>query len=691
MTETKNRFEHDHSPYERPDFPYRCGREAAFGRPCPRGPTAGGACQGMADCAPFQTRKLITDAETGEEREIVRWECRRPAHAGGPCAEGPRPDGACSCVHPPCAPTPTIRRQRGRWALIAVAAVVTLVLALAGVGRVAGMSGLPSSINPGALSGKHAQFTAGKGCVSCHAGHSETLTGWATALFEHKAISESCVTCHAFGADDAANETPGSLVFAAHNTTFPNRTDAPTADCQGCHTEHQGESASITPIVNGQCAGCHTEQFDNFAKSHPKFSANFPHGTPRTIKFPHTKHFSQYFQDARYADNAPQEGCVTCHADQADGRLLPGSFEVGCAGCHEQAIKEQGFALFGLPELSDPKLTADAREACGFAASEVEAARGLIAKLADTVPALDSLSKAMEAADPAAVAAAAGSLEESRASLADGQAELADAIEEDAISLDAMTPAAAYLLGVVADDPDAYSESAAKFLVRAAKEGHAPIAEAIEERGGDAKLLLAGLSPELVTRVTCAWTANAEYEPVDQPRPGAGWTAEEYQVAYLPTGHADAVTRGWIGLALASEGQDVEGAEAFRTTILDPKDGPGRCFKCHVAPDMKAKTTQPVGMKWGIPRDDVRPFTTFDHTPHLNVLAKGAGCATCHRSLGEGEQLADAQKRPGPHPNEFKPIEANICAECHHDGGVRQDCGLCHRYHSDPAIRKRTM
>jgi len=685
MTDMTNRFEHDRSPYERPNFPFRCGREAAFGRPCPRGPTGTGECQGTADCAPFQTRKVVVDAESGEEREILRWECRRPAHAGGPCAEGPRPDGSCSCTHPPCAPRPTIRRQRGRWALIAVAAIVAGVLALAGL---AGEAELPSSLSAGPLSGKHSQFTAGEGCVACHSGHSETLTGWATALFQTSKVSDGCVTCHAFGAEDAASTEPGPLVFAAHNASFPDRGAVEGADCQGCHTEHRGEHASITPVQDGQCTTCHVENdVADHGAGHPALAANFPYENPRTIKFPHAKHFGQHFQDARYAELAPKDGCVTCHTDQADGRLLPGSFEVGCAGCHEAAIKEQGFAVFGLPELSDPSLTAEATESCGFASAEVDAARSLIEALAEATPALEALRQAAADANPYAMSDAAEALQDSQDAIAEGQEELEFAIDlEEAVSLDYLAPAAAYLLGVVADDPDEYSEPAAEFLVRSASEGRAPLVEAIEEKGGDPAVLLAGLTAEMVTRVTCAWTANAEYEPVEYAEPGQGWAAEETQVTYMPTGHADAVVKGWIGFALASREADSEGAEAFRDAVLDASEGPGRCFKCHVSPEDEA-----TEVSWSIPRRDIRPFSTFDHRPHLNVLAVGTGCATCHAPLAEGESLADEQKRPGDFANEFKPVVYETCAECHHDGGVRADCGLCHRYHSDPSIRKRTM
>ena len=159
-------------------------------------------------------------------------------------------------------------------------------------------------------------------------------------------------------------------------------------------------------------------------------------------------------------------------------------------------------------------------------------------------------------------------------------------------------------------------------------------------------------------------------------------------MSYLPTGHADAVTKGWIALGLANRGSEDEGAEAFAKLVLSAGDGPGRCFKCHVAP---AADAEKQAVQWVIPRVDARPFTAFNHDPHLNVLDQVAGCATCHRQLEPGETLADGQSRPGPHANDFKPIDQATCKDCHRPGGVRQDCSLCHRYHSNPSIRKGTM
>ena len=45
------RFNHDSSAYERPNYKFRCGRAAAWGKPCPNGPGADGSCGGIAACA----------------------------------------------------------------------------------------------------------------------------------------------------------------------------------------------------------------------------------------------------------------------------------------------------------------------------------------------------------------------------------------------------------------------------------------------------------------------------------------------------------------------------------------------------------------------------------------------------------------------------------------------------------------
>ena len=685
MTDRTNRFDHDRSPYERPNLPFRCGREAAFSKPCPRGPSVGGACQGIADCSPFQTRKVVLDKDTGEEREILRWECRRPAWAGGACEEGPKPDGSCSCTHPPCAPRPTLRRQRGKWALLAVAAIFSLAIALMGFG---GKANLPSSIDPGSLSGTHAQFTAAEGCSSCHEGHSTSLTGWSRALFNRNSISESCVSCHTFGEKSSVENTnaKNSLVFAAHNWKFPNRPNAPAANCQGCHTEHRGELASITPLTDGQCANCHTQKFDNFSNNHPEFSKNFPNQAPRTIKFNHDKHLDDYFTDARYSELAPQQGCVSCHNKQENGRLLPGSFETACSSCHEQTIRSQGFTVIALPELSDPTLTSAASETCGFSPAELEPAKTLISTLSESITSLNSLTEAFENNNASEIEKAISSISETAETLVDTKAELDEAVDrEEAVSLEYLPPVLSYLLNQPADDPEAYSDDVASLLNELVQNGYDPLFALLEDKGGAPENLLAGLTDELVMRVVCAWTANQEYESVRSPEPGKGWQADAYQISYMPNGHADKVIQSWIDFSLEDNVREDELGDQLTSLMVNSSDGPGRCFKCHTAPSAELKMQK---VTWKIPSTDLRPFTEFNHTPHLNVLNVGESCASCHKARSAISSASDANQSD-PNPRQFEPIKKAVCSECHTQGGVQQTCITCHQYHSEPAIRQR--
>jgi hypothetical protein len=186
--------------------------------------------------------------------------------------------------------------------------------------------------------------------------------------------------------------------------------------------------------------------------------------------------------------------------------------------------------------------------------------------------------------------------------------------------------------------------------------------------------------------VVCAWTANQEYEALKDPEPGSGWQAGAYQISYLPTGHSDTVVQNWIEFSLRDEVRQNDLGAQITDKMLDPSEGPGRCFKCHVAPisEPKIKT-----ITWKIPNKDLRPFTEFNHTPHLNVLNVGSGCATCHQGVKSAKETNAKSVNSSSHPKEFGPIKKSVCSDCHKEGGVQQACVTCHQYHSEPKIRKR--
>ncbi|MFZ8899646.1 MAG: cytochrome c3 family protein, partial [Alphaproteobacteria bacterium] len=145
------------------------------------------------------------------------------------------------------------------------------------------------------------------------------------------------------------------------------------------------------------------------------------------------------------------------------------------------------------------------------------------------------------------------------------------------------------------------------------------------------------------------------------------------------------VVRNWIEFSLGEDVRESDLGNEVTEKMLHPADGPGRCFKCHVAPDSESRSTT---VTWKIPSEDLRPFTEFNHTPHLNVLNVGSGCVTCHQGLEATEDTNAERKNSSSHPKEFGPIKKSVCSDCHREGGVQQTCVTCHQYHSDPKIRK---
>src|SRR5882762_8393546 len=97
-------FSFKKSFYERPNQNWICGR-ACLGEPCLAGPDRKGNCQATCECRPLKKRD--------------RWHCTRPTSLGGPCAEGPLPNGQCYRPLPKCQPVRSLRAWR-RLAILVV-------------------------------------------------------------------------------------------------------------------------------------------------------------------------------------------------------------------------------------------------------------------------------------------------------------------------------------------------------------------------------------------------------------------------------------------------------------------------------------------------------------------------------------------------------------------------------------------
>lgn len=344
MTDTdlpkKNRFTHQQSTYERPVTNFTCGRAAAWGKPCARGPSVGGSCQGVAECRPF--------------KDGSRWLCRRTPSQGGSCKQGPNPDGSCCNTRSPCAPVPSVRRMRGQMALIAAIIAIAAICLTLFYSNPDGKHAIDNHLslsNPGELSDMHHAFSATDGCQTCHLVEEDnSLSGGFINLAARQDLQAGCVTCHEFGGPASAPHNMADL-------------DAAPTSCIACHTEHKGRFANLIHTSDQQCASCHEDSFESFAE-HTAFGEKFPNRQAGTIVFNHAKHLNFHFKDKKNAASAPS-ACTDCHrAEGAGSRVEVSSFEEVCSSCHLGNIVDSSkgeMALLELPKLklkSETELTA---------------------------------------------------------------------------------------------------------------------------------------------------------------------------------------------------------------------------------------------------------------------------------------------------------------------------------------------
>ncbi len=652
----RDSFRFDHSPYERPNLHFRCGRAALWGVPCPRGPSASGACGGEVACFPV--------------KRDSRWVCRRPDAQGGRCPEGPEPDGRCAHRMPPCQPQTTTRRKRGTLTLLAVLTIIGLI----GATFHFDASAYPnlSSLNPGPLSGLHGRFTADQGCASCHAAHGR-IGSWLTALASPSSQTELCSSCHQFsGPATAPHNFQAASALAQHQSAGPTQTA-----CTMCHLEHHGDVPMLLRTGDGVCQTCHMKKFTAFGVDHPEFSAQFPYAIRTAVEFDHTAHFGAHFSERK--TNGPAITCISCHRIDQASRVVPlAGFET-CAACHGDDIVKRDLTVFTMPELSIDE----------FAAIDQGAIAGACGpRSADEDKAYKDAKGLIDSTDKKA--------KDDFQSISDQPLTplgklLTGAAKNDIADLDPKDPPAAALADLMRD---------------LAKGGAAALGKAAEAKLGQgrAAALFAGLTPDLVRRAACAWSSNAEFK-VDAPL-GGGWYADGLSLKYRPAGHGDPVVRAWIDAALGSPADAASGANKawladLRAAVLDRKSGPGACVKCHAVSDPAATGTDeeklakagPVlAVKWDDQIEAGSEYVNYTHLPHINLLGPAKGCDACH-ATNKDAHYPQAFDQVNPHHFEsnFSPIRRAQCSECHAPARVRDDCMTCHEYHRNAGLKKIMM
>lgn len=341
----ENKFNHDKSPYERPNFPYRCGRGALWRTPCNKGPKIDGSCGGTRDCEPFLKKG--------------RWSCRREKRFGGSCQEGPGPNGECSWQRPPCAPRKTLRAIRGQISFLVVAAIIALLATSQALNPDGG--GFVSISDAGPLSKSHGKFTETEGCSSCHSVYGQGPVGWIKAVFTQQDISVRCVSCHSFGGSDSM----------AHNNDLAKDREVRKTECIMCHREHSGQRMSTRLSTSEECNTCHKNKFESFSKGHPEFPEKYPYFNRNSIKFDHGSHLNKHFENPKFTEKAPTS-CIGCHqVTLSDREVRPKAFEAICVDCHGSQIKKKDMVFLRLPEFMQDYIDRDAlTQACNFPAQD---------------------------------------------------------------------------------------------------------------------------------------------------------------------------------------------------------------------------------------------------------------------------------------------------------------------------------
>jgi len=350
-------FAFNKSPYERPNQKWVCGR-AAEGHPCRVGPDRRGRCRARAECRP--------------RGEGEAWVCNRPPSAGGPCSDGPGPDGHCAHPIPPCQPVRSLRARRGlaaRWVTALAVGLMVVVLYGPDAGR---------WLAPGGLSAPHTQV---EDCGGCHRSFEGGPSQWLHAAFggapgPAEGDSQRCLGCHELGDQPlrphgvpearlaAADGEPqggdapqqagmGPLGLELAGRLFPAAAGGDGLACATCHSEHQGHGADLTAMGDRRCQACHSEQFAAFTDGHPDFG-NYPHQRRTRLNFDHVSHTRKHFPDA----DDPPERCVACHETDDRGRTMQvAGFETACASCHASDIHaEKAAGSPGIPVLTVPGL-----------------------------------------------------------------------------------------------------------------------------------------------------------------------------------------------------------------------------------------------------------------------------------------------------------------------------------------------
>ena len=685
-------FQFDERDYARPQQGWTCGW-AAEGQACPLGPDHRGGCRADFECAP---------AQKGE-----RWICTRPRTRGGPCENGPLPDGTCCRKLHRCQPKRTVRNLRGVVGLCVFAASLGACLLLtAGPWR-------DEAISPGPLSSPHS--TVVHACEKCHLS-GDGLTAWANGADPKNPHSQNqlCLDCHdQFGesaaqphsvskaqlkaltdkAHRARSGAEPALLWAARNLWGKPEDPHGEMTCAACHREHQGHDYNLAQMTDQQCQICHVQAFEDFKKGHPDFT-QYPYKRRTRIYFDHQSHYGAHFPE-----DQQKLTCVSCHTSDPSGRaMLVIGYEKNCSQCHDWQIEEanpQGVVLAALPSVDLSTLQASQLEIGQWPKTyplHVEAG-GRFSPLVRLICGLydeefQRMQQRIEAAE-------------------------LDLRDLRGASPEQLQLVQSYLLRfkqiwrrVIDSGREELQRKLRTKFSRSTTEKMTQLVpwemlQTAHDRWLNERLLQQPPSPTIAEDI-----AN-ERSKEKRGDSGHYLRDSDLSIRYRPHGHADAVFKSLLELSLQHGGETLLAEKAAPEKNQKPWSellqtltqtySVGRCVKCH---SIDRQKDRPPQIHWeGVHPDPHRQgFTRFTHSPHLRLLDDDV-CLRCHVMQEDDPQRGQDAWRPeyfrrdltpriDPHDfqSNFRTMKQEDCSHCHRPESARQSCMTCHNYHVSASL-----
>ncbi len=724
--------------YQRPEQKWVCGR-ACEGKGCPFGPDSGGVCHTTGECRPVREgeRWKCTRPETHggacAEGPMPDGECCRQI---GPC----QPVPSLRTLRGRCVIAAVLFTAGLLLTLLGGSARERSVDPGPLTSAHAQSNARCGDCHAPAAAGGDGRFVGVRrptsaACLRCHSLGDHPLA-------PHGLDGAALAAASAKSGRSAAGASAEFAVLSL--AKLARAPDEAAGDCATCHKEHRGRGASLTEFSNGQCQVCHLTTFATFAEGHPDFG-DYPFRRRTRIVFDHAKHMQVHFADPAFSGAAPK-GCDACHvASAAGGFMTVKGFDQACSACHGAQVEgegragDKGLAFFRVPGLDAPTLAAKGRPVGDWPSDADGRITPFMALLLSSDPAAKSALRVLGDADlldlggaaPERLAAAETLAWSIKSLLADLVARGQDALISrmggsdpgaDRGQLRAMTaqmPRDGLIAAQSAWFPNLLAEVASHRAGIQPSPSSAPKAAApapaaakvpATAAGDD---LLADAPPAPAARAEPAKPAGDDLasddlsagsnpakkppapeapalSPIKMADPEAwavagGWyrSMDNFTLYYRPSGHADPFLAIWLTVTARLSGNAQDKAAQTLFEALSDREGPGLCVKCHSVERAPHAGALLVNWRASLPAPAMHGMTKFDHSVHFSLIAQ-QGCQTCHQLRPQDTGLAASVAVPGPakFASNFASVSKATCASCHNDKDAREDCLLCHNYHT---------